>query len=111
MRRSGEFRLRVTRAGRLERNSAAENSPVDLRQRDMHRQIRRPQPALRRAPGVEAHAREHDLHDWRVERIKDGTLALVPARGEGRGVKHDIEAALIEKGAQRLKRRFVLKTG
>ena len=57
MRDSGEFGLRVARAGRLEGDGARKNSPVDLRQRDMHREIRRPKSALRGAPGVEAHAR------------------------------------------------------
>src|ERR1700722_18215704 len=65
MRHSGELGLRVARVARLKGNGAAKNSPIDFRQRDMHREIRRPKSALRRAPGVETHAREDDLQHRR----------------------------------------------
>ena len=107
----GEFGPGVARARRLEGNGAGENASVDFRQRDMHRKIRRPEPALRGAPGVEAHAREHDLQDRRVERVERGSLFSVQPGGEGGGVEHDVEALPFETSAQRLKRRLVLEAG
>ena len=88
-----------------------ENSPVDFRQRDMHREIRRSEPALRSAPGVEAHASQHDLHDRRIERVERRSLFRVHPRGKGRGVEHDIKASPGEEGAQGRERRLVLKAG
>ena len=84
---------RIARVRRLEGYGASKDLPVDLRQRDMHRQIRRPEPsALRGAPGVEAHAREHDLQDRRVERVKRGSLLCIQTGGEGGGVEDDVKA-------------------
>ena len=74
MRDRSKFGLRVGRAGRLEGNGAGKDSPIDLRQRDMHRQIRRPEPARGGTPGVEPHTREHHLQDRRVERVEDRFL-------------------------------------
>ena len=87
----------------------AEDSPVDLRQRDMHRQIRRPEAAGRSAPRIETDAGEHDLHDRRIERIERRSLSPVEASGKGGGVEHDVKAPAVEKGAQAFERRLVLE--
>ena len=65
----------------------------------MHREIRRPKPALGGAPGVEARASQHDLQDRRIERVERRSLLLVQTRGKGGGVEHDIKALPVEKGA------------
>ncbi len=111
MRDRGEFGPRVADARRFEGNGAGENAPVDLRQRDMHREIRRPKSALRGAPGVEAHAREHDLQDRGIKRVERRSLFFIKARGEGGGVEDDVKAPALEKRAQRLQRRLILEAG
>ena len=74
MRDRAEFSLCVARARRLEGNGAGEDSPVDLRQRDMHREIRGPQPAQGGAPDIEPGSSQHHLQHGRIERIKRRSL-------------------------------------
>ena len=62
----------------------------------MHREIGRPEAALRSAPGLEAYAGEHDLQDRRVERVERRSLAHVQPRGKGGGVEHDVEGLPVE---------------
>ena len=107
----GEFGARVFLARRLEGNGSAEDLPVDLRQRDMHGEIGRSEPPLRRAPGIETNARKHDLQHRGVERIERRPLAHVQPRGKGGQVEHDVEALLREERAEQLERRLVLQTG
>ena len=99
MRDLAEFRAGVARAGRLEGNGAGEDPPIDLRQGDMHREIRGAQPALGGAPDIEAGSSQHHLQHRRIERIKRRSLLRVEARREGGGVEHDIKAPPFEKGA------------
>ena len=106
-----EFGPLVPPARRLEGNGAGEDSPVDLRQRDMHRQIRRPQAAQRSAPGVDADARQHHLQDRRVEGVERRSVGCVETSGKRRGVEHDVKASAIEKSAQAFERRLILEAG
>ena len=111
MRDRGEFRSRVSRARRLERYGARKDSPVDLRQRDMHREIRRPKAALRGAPRLEVDPGQHDLQDRRIEAVERRSLLCIQTRGKGGGVEYDVEALPIEKGVQAFERRLVLEAG
>src|SRR6185312_6631106 len=60
----GELGLWVPRVRRLEGYGAGKDSPVDLGQRDMHREVRWAEPPLRGAPRVEANARQRHLQHW-----------------------------------------------
>ena len=81
----------VARVRRLERDGAGQNAAVDLRQRDMHCEIGGSEAAERGAPGLEPHARQHDLQHRRVDGIENGSSALVEPGGKGGRVEHDVE--------------------
>src|ERR1700733_11258074 len=57
-----------------------------------------PSPRCEARQASSPNAREHDLQDWRVERVKRGSLLCVETGGERGGVQDDVKAPPIEKG-------------
>ena len=75
----------------------------------MHRKVGRPEAARIRAPGLDAHAGEHDLQDWRVGAVEHRPFRFVEPGGERGRVQDDVERLERNQRLQRRSRRLVLE--
>ena len=92
----------------LERNRAAEDTSVKLRQHDMHRKIGGTKPSRRCRPLFKRGASQYDLQHRGI-RLVEHAAATVEPRRKCRGVENDVECARGDQVRQRRARVSVLE--
>ena len=84
----------------LEGNGAAEDTPVDLRQNDIHREIGGGKAARCAGPLLLRRARQYDLQHRRIRGVENAD-AFIDARGKGGSIEDDVEPSLRQEARER----------